>query len=338
MRRSSWSVLAGLISAVLFAGVAGAQPSGGNKPWAEGVSEADRITAGRLFEEGNALLKDAIFVKAAEKYREAITHWDHPAIQYNLALALVPLDQPIEMYRALERAMAYEGAALEKDYFERAKSLKILTEKQLANVEFTCDVPGAVVAFNGKEVFTGPGTWKQLIPSGAHALLVRAEGRITSNVDVKVVGGETFKAECQLFTEKDLLRTKQLMPTWVPYTIGGAGLAIVGGGVLLHLSAKNSFAEYDSGVRDCAATDPTGGCTVQPPQLFDLKSSANNKQAIAIGAYAVGGAAIAAGVTLLVLNRPQTYRLDAKELEDDGVSLTPVLSPGLAGFAATGRF
>ena len=338
MRRTSWSVLAGVTAALLLTRAADAQPAGGSKPWAEGVSAEEQKIAGDLFAEGNALLKDSIFVKAAEKYREAITHWNHPAIQYNLALALVNLDQPIERYRALERAMAYEGAALEKDYYERAKSLMILTQKLLANVEFSCDVPGAVVAFNGKEVFTGPGTWKELIPAGAHSLLVRADGYVTSNVDLKVVGGETFKESCQLFTEKDLLRTKQLMPTWVPYTIGGAGLAVIGGGVLLHLSAKNTFADYDAGVKTCAASDPTGGCTMPPAGLFDLKSSAKNKQAIAIGAYAVGGAALAAGVTLLVLNRPQTYRVDAKEVEDDGVSLTPVVTPTMTGFAAAGHF
>ena len=40
-----------------------------------------------------------------------------------------------------------------------------------------------------------------------------------------------------------------------------------------------------------------------------------------------------------MLNRPQTYRVNPKEVaEPDGVSLIPVVSPGLTGVAAVGHF
>jgi nitrate reductase gamma subunit len=74
-----------------------------------------------------------------------------------------------------------------------------------------------------------------------------------------------------------------------------------------------------------------------PAGLFDKKSSAENKQAIAIGAYAFGGVAVAAGVTLFVLNRPTLVRIKPKSAEE-GVSVTPVVSPHLTGVAASGHF
>lgn len=344
MRRLRWSGLAGVLTALALASNATAQPApppapAGTRPWAEGVTPDEQRAALALFNEGNSLLRDAIFPKAAEKYREALTHWDHPAIHYNLALALVNLDQPIEMYHALEKAMQYGSAPIDQDKFDRAKGLKILVEKQLANVEYTIDVAGAKMVFDGKEVFTGPGTWKQMVTAGEHSVLISAKGYVTGQFSPKIAGGETDKQDFKLFTENQLLRTKRLMPGWVPITVATFGAAVVGGGVFLHQSAKNTFADYDAGVKACAATDPTGGCTTPPNGLFDKKTSAKTTQTIAIGAYALGGTALAAGITLFVLNRPQTYRVNPKEVEQPtGVSLIPVVSPDLTGVVAVGSF
>jgi hypothetical protein len=63
-----------------------------DRPWVKGVSAADQSAAIELFHEGNGLLKESLFVQAAAKYREALHHWDHPGIHYNLALALLNLD------------------------------------------------------------------------------------------------------------------------------------------------------------------------------------------------------------------------------------------------------
>jgi hypothetical protein len=148
------------------------------------------------------------------------------------------------------------------------------------------------------------------------------------------------KKDIEMFTEAQLLKEKRLMAGWIPYTVGGIGLAALGGGFFLHRQAKDEFAAFDKGVLECAQTDPAenGGCTTPPAGLFDQKSAAENKQRIAIGAYAVGGVALATGITLFVLNRPQLVRIKPKGTEDEGVSVTPVVSPHLTGVAASGRF
>jgi hypothetical protein len=347
MRRLQWIsrlTLAGALAALLVTGGAGSAaaqptpPSSGTRPWAQGVTPDDQKAALTLFTEGNALLKDSLFPKAAEKYREALKHWDHPAIHYNLALALVNLDQPIQLYQALEKAMQYGPAPIDEDKFERAKNLKTLTEKQLAHVEYSVDVQGAVLVFDGKEVFTGPGTWKELVPAGEHAVLARADGYVTTQFQAKILGGELAKQDIEMFTESQLLREKRLMSTWIPYTVAGFGAAVLGGAFFLHQQSKDDFASYDAGVKTCAATDPTGGCTMPPAGLFDQKKTAENKQTIAMAGYALGGVAVATGITLFVLNRPTLVRIKPKEISDEGVSVTPVVSPQLTGIAASGRF
>ena len=342
MRRLRVSALAGLMTAVCLAGNVAAQPTPPaapvSRPWADGVSPEEQRAALALFNEGNAQLRDSLFPKAAEKYREALTHWQHPAIHYNLALALVNLDQPIEMYQALEKAMQYGPAPIDDDKFDRAKGLKTLVEKQLANVEYTVDIPGAVLSFDGKESFTGPGTWKQMVTAGEHAVLVRATGYVPTQFNSKIAGGEVDKQDIVLFTENQLMREKRLMGGWVPITVGVTGLAILGGGIFLHQQAKGDFTDYDTGIRNCAATDPTGGCSSPPAGLPELKSSAETKQTIAMGLYAVGGVAVATSITLFILNRPTLVRIKPQEVEEASFRLTPVVSPGLTGFAASGRF
>jgi hypothetical protein len=68
---------------------------GGDRPWAKGVSRSRRRAAARLFFEANKQLGEQFFKQAAETYREALKHWEHPAIHYNLSLALVNPAQPV---------------------------------------------------------------------------------------------------------------------------------------------------------------------------------------------------------------------------------------------------
>jgi hypothetical protein len=66
----------------------------GDRPWAKGVSQDQQRAAIALFEAGNGLLKESIFLKAVENYRKALALWDHPGIHYNLALALLNSTSP----------------------------------------------------------------------------------------------------------------------------------------------------------------------------------------------------------------------------------------------------
>lgn len=310
-----------------------------DRPWAKGISPEEQKAALDLFNEGNNLLRDALFPKAAEKYREALKHWEHPAIYYNLALALVNLDQPVEMYDALDKAMAFGAAPLDADKFDRAKGYKILVEKQLALVEYSIAVPDAVVIFDGQQVLSGPGTWSSRVRAGEHSVVARAPGYSPTQLAQRVGGGETSRLDLKLFTDAELTRYHRRFPKWLPWTVVGAGVAIVGVGGLLHVQAKNGFADYDQAIRDCATGQATGGC-MPGGSVFDKKSSAETKQTLAFTAYALGGLALAGGIVLVILNQPSSYRIDPFAESDKGhtVSLTPMIAPDLLGAAAVGRF
>src|SRR5690348_3534769 len=63
--------------------------AGSQSPWVKGVSQERQAAAAVLFNEGNGYYEKAVFSKAAELYRRALEQWEHPAIHYNLALALM---------------------------------------------------------------------------------------------------------------------------------------------------------------------------------------------------------------------------------------------------------
>lgn len=307
------------------------------RPWAKGVSASEQQTALALFKEGNALLRDSLFPKAVAKYKEALEHWKHPAIYYNLALALVNLDQPLEIYDALEAAMQYGAAPLDADKFDRAKGYKLLVEKQIGNVEYTLDVNGATLVLDGKEVFTGPGTYKARVRAGEHTVVARAEGYTPVPLTVKILGGTVSAITIPMYTDAELTRETRKMPGWIPYSVLGTGVVVAAVGGLLHASSKSNFDEYDQAIAACSTGQPNGGCAPLPSGVADMKATAESRQTLAFAAYTVGGLAVATGVVLVILNRPKTYRVDPTAGRSD-LAITPVLGPDHAGFVVGGAF
>jgi hypothetical protein len=308
------------------------------RPWARGVSPEQQQRALALFAEGNGLLRDAVFVKAADTYRAALRSWDHPAIHYNLALALVNLDQPVEMFIELEKAMAYGAAPLDDDKFERARQYKLLVAGTLARVEISCATAGARVSLDGKELFVAPGKHEGLIRIGEHTVLARGEGYAPTQLSQKLGPGEVMRLELKLFTDQELTRERRAMPVWVPWLVLGAGAAVAVTGGILHSQARDDFAAYDDGIAACA-TAPSGGCSSPSAAVLDRKNSGDSKQALAITAYAIGGAALATGVVLAIVNRAQPYRIDPfAEREQPRVSVAPLVGGGVAGIVAAARF
>lgn len=306
--------------------------SGDERPWARGVPPDQQKKALELFRAGNTLLKESVFVKAAEKYREALALWDHPAIHYNLALALLNLDQPLEVHEHLVAAMKYGVAPLDSEKMEHARTYKGLVEKQLAKVEISCDEPGATVSLDGKTVFTAPGSYEGLVRPGAHTFVASKEGHAPTNLSRSLPAGEKTAVALKLYTAEDLTRYQRRWPAWRPWAVLGAGAAVALAGGALHMQAKGSFEDFDTRIAQC------GGC-VPTPDVSDLRTRGDSQQQLAFGAYAVGGAAAVTGAILLYINRPQAFRISVDEAASpQGVSVTPVVSGRDGGILATFRF
>lgn len=310
------------------------QPASGaaaERPWAKGVSKEQQEAAMALFQAANALLKESVFVQAVEKYREALAAWPHPAIHYNLALALMNLDQPVEVHEQLVAALRYGPAPLEQEKYEYARNYRTLMERQLARVELSCDTPGTTVTLDGQTLFVAPGRYSGLVRPGAHSIVATKEGFLPTDQSRTLLPGETAALELKMFTSEDLLEYRRRWAAWMPWMVVGAGVAVGAGSGWLHLQARDNLRALDAGVTQC------GGCFLSP-NLDATLTRGNTYQGLAMGGYAAGGAALITGVVLVYLNQPQPYQIDPNQKKLEVVGVAPLIGGGTGGILTTFRF
>lgn len=305
-----------------------------DRPWAEGVSLEDQQAARALFEEGNVLLKDSLFAQAAAKYREALARWDHPGIHYNLALSLMSLEQPIEVYEALSQATRYGDAPLDAEKLERAQSYLTLLQQQLVRVVIRCADEGARVTLDGKLLFTGPGTHESMMRAGEHSIIAQKPGHLTDTRQMVFSPGEPVDIDIDLLTVDEATYTQRRWSAWKPWAVTGAGLVVSAAGGVLHWRSLSNFDSYDT---EFGARCMTGCRDEQVLDLNDMRDRATLQRRIAIVGSAVGGAALVSGLVLVYLNRGKVIRRDLTE-EPAHVTIEPLLAPGTGGVSATMRF
>jgi hypothetical protein len=324
------------------------------RPWAKDaagqpVPQERQDAAIKLFVEGNGYLNDGIFTKAVETYREALKQWDHPAIHYNMALALVKLDKPLEVETSLQKAIAFGPAPLEtEDKFEHAKEYLILNAKQLAWIDVTCDKVGAKVSIDGKEVFTveagKPNRYEGRVMIGKHTIVAEKTG-YNAQVDAPYIEpGQKFRIELKLYTSDELTRyTRRWEAKWMPYAVIGAGVVLGAGGFVFQKSAQSSYDDFDKEVARCNDMSGGNGCMISG-DLTSIRDSGDSKKTLGYVAFGVAGAAVVTGAILLYLNRETSYEITAdeykKELRQKGktVSVVPMVAPDATGAMVFGRF
>lgn len=310
--------------------------SPGERPWAEGVSAEDQAAAKALFQEGNDLLRQSLFLPAVEKYREALKLWDHPGIHFNLSLALLNLDQPIAVYRSLEKAMAYGVGPIDAEKLERAQSYHELVSQQLGTVEIVCNEPDARITLDGQPVLTGPGTYRELLRVGQHQVVATKRGYVDETLDFVLDPEEQERLDIVLYSVDDLTVSRRRWPVWMPWAVAGAGVAVLATGGALHAGASSDFSEYD---KSFDARCMPGGCRDdEVPDLTTQLDGAERNQQIAVTAYIVGGVALAGGLVLAYINQPQVFRRDVKSGDVRQIAIIPVLTPDAAGVSAALRF
>ena len=160
------------------------------KPWHRGVSLSEQEVAKTLFKEGAALHREAFYLQAIAKYEEALTHWDHPDISFNMARALRDLRRPVDAYRALKRATRFGAQSLKPEEYARAQELLRELEGLIARIELTCDVQGARVTLDGEFVFEGPGKKEVPILPSPHRFVAERDGYVKDEQWHDFKGGE----------------------------------------------------------------------------------------------------------------------------------------------------
>jgi hypothetical protein len=289
---------AGLVLAC--AGPALADP----KPWAQGIPEATQDKAIAIFEEGNQLFAQQAHAPALEKYRAALKLWDHPLIRFNIAVTLIRLERPLEAAEELELALRYDDAPFKKELYQEALNYQLLLKRQVGYVEASCDQAGANILIDGKPWFTCPGTQKQRVLAGEHAIVGELKEYLPKSQRVVVAGGATAQAKITLVPLESAVIVSYRWRRWIPYTITGSGAALSVAGLLVYLAGRSQMKDFENsfGIR-CP-----DGCPMDLPEDEPLRAqrdSAKLKGTVGISMMVVGGAVVTTGVIMGILNRPQ---------------------------------
>jgi hypothetical protein len=272
-----------------------------NRPWAIGVSQAQQRQAEALYQTGNRLFKNSLFAAATAKYREALQHWDHPGIHYNLALALISLDRPLEAYESIVASLKYGTDALDSDEYRRALDYQRLLRHKIAEVEVVCDEPGAAVTLDGKTLFTGPGRVTTLVMPGKHQIVASKAKYITSSKAFTLAAAVRTRVDLHLVLEHQTTIQVRRWPSWTHWTVTGVGLGFTAVAATLHR-------RFDVNADELAAAlnaSCTAGCETYPDQLIPLRQRLERQRNLAHAGYATAGVFLAAGALLTYLNRPR---------------------------------
>jgi hypothetical protein len=311
-----------------------------DKPWANGVSDSEQKAALSIYNEGNTEFEESHYTQALAKYREAIQHWDHPAIRFNMAVCLINLDNPLEAYDDIEKALKYGDAPLGKEVYAQGLSYEKLLKGQIATLEVKNKEPGADVSLDGNKLFSGANDVTKLLLPGEHQVVATKPGYITATIPLVLIPGKTTVADVKMI-ELKAAPTKMVRrwKTWKPWAlvIGGAAMAGIIGGAL-ELQSSNDFSTYDREVGQACLMGCTGTGSMMgqlPQSTADIKSTAHFENIMAISAFAVGGAALAAGIVALVLNQPHAVVITEKPKT---ISVIPVVGPNTASVVVDWRF
>jgi hypothetical protein len=316
------------------------------KPWKKGVSKERQDTALRLFSEANRSLNTGLFAAALEKYKEALKSWEHPAIYYNMALAQMNLDQPLEVEKSLTKAVAYGPDPLEKDKFEHANQYLLINAKLLAWIDVSCSKMGANVFIDDEKVFTvtagQPNRVERRVKVGKHTIVAERTG-YNAQVDAPLIEpGQKFRIELQLYTSDELTRYRRRWnKTWIPFAVIGGGVAMGLFGAVMSSSSQSSYDKFDAEIARCNTESQGMGCMVDST-TSGLRDSGDTKKTVAYVGYGLAGAAVVAGSVMLYLNRRTSYEITAdqyrKELKKPKVAVTPMVAPSVAGAMVLGSF
>jgi hypothetical protein len=310
MKRARRLALGALLGSALasISSLAAAQPT---------KAELDR--ADKLYVEGRAALEAGRVDEACAKLEQSLAIDRAVGTLLNLARCHEVQGRPASAWREYTEASILADKTGQADRASGARDLagKLAPKLARLKLEIARKVPGLIVERNGTVIPEGELDAAAPVDPGTYAITVRAPGYepFTTSVQVglepglKIVTVPELKATPAPPPDKPPGGRAALPPApadeqggWSPGTFFIAG-AVTGGVGLVGVAVGAAFGvmtidELDAAEND-AALCPNKRCS---PAGRDAVSEAETKGVISTVALAVGGAAVATGVILIVLD------------------------------------
>ncbi|MFN0253904.1 MAG: hypothetical protein ACKV2T_43980 [Kofleriaceae bacterium] len=273
-------------------------------PWTRDVPMDKQDEANAVFAEGNERFAEEQHAPAIERYRAAISIWDHPMIRYNLAITLIRVGQLLEAAEQLDLALQYgERPFPTKPRYREALDYHRLLAGQLGYIHVTCGQPGVKVLLDGRSWLECPGTRKQRVVVGEHALVAEHPLFVTRAIRSVVQGGATVSQDITLQSLEDAVQYTYPYRRWIPWSVIGTGATVSVIGAVVWGAGRNKAEDTEArSIMVCGA-----GCTDEERAaagLDDDFASATLQRRIGIGMLIGGVVVSATGAYFAITNRP----------------------------------
>jgi tetratricopeptide (TPR) repeat protein len=278
------------------------------------LGQTDDLAKGHYMA-AQAYYNQARYAEAIREFQEAYRLSPKPALLYNIAQAYERMGKIDEAVAHLKKYLAAgpdpsDRGALE----ERLKNLEARLKQ--TGIAIACEVAGATVLLDGKEVGKTPLPGLISVAPGSHAVKVVKEGHESFSAFVSVNAGQAVQVAAKLEPSGSTtggggsaVRQRSYLWTWI---LGGtaAALLITGGATGgVALNKANAAQRKDDSDASSAKT-------------FALVSD------ITIG---VGAAAAVGAVILLIVERRRGH-------EAPTATVAPMIGPSVAGLNARFNF
>jgi hypothetical protein len=290
----AWLVVACLL---LWGAPALAQPAPtGPIPVDKILDEATRLYA-----------EDADYAAARKKFQDAYNIRPSWKALNGIALCHAALGNHVAAYHTYQRLLREFGARLDAERVANAKKRMAEVRGKIGELVVEAKQPGARVSVDGADVGKAPLTHSVLVEPGRHVVDAKLDGHVPFIARVQVAANGRVKVKVSLRQERERLVVKlterpmkRRMKRWIPWATIGGGVALLGAGGLVMLSARGDLRDFDDQVAAMAGTYP-----VSVEVGRDELDSGRSKRTIAGALYAAGGLAAVTGVVLVFLNQPR---------------------------------
>jgi tetratricopeptide (TPR) repeat protein len=333
LRSHHTSALLACFALVHAPSAAYAQSAAPVAPPTDRAAEADA-----LVQQGVAQRRAGQDQLALESFRRAFAITPAARTQAQIALAEQALGQWSDADRDLRAALA----ATSDEWIQRNRSaleaaLNSIASR-IATIELSCTTPGARLFVNGRETGTFPLDQPLRVETGTVALEVRLDGYRTVRRAIDVEGGRGYRESFTLVQNvveppdeggntgntgnggtRNNGAARVVTPPPEPpapplsWALIGASAGLVGVGIIGHVYWQNRVALYNSDVELLGEGEYEPGCfysTPEYPRRADRCGAILSESwagfGLAVTGYALGAAALGAGLYVRFTSRPAT--------------------------------
>lgn len=269
----------------------------------QSVTPIAQQKAETLFAQGSKLYQQWQFVHAEQKYREALTHWEHPVIYLYLSRALEKQGHLESAYETVQQALRRDPKLLSREDTKVAGDLRTSLEARLAQIEVHCADAGAEVLLDGVPWFTAPGPQRKMIRPGQHVIIARKAGYFPVTEVATLLPGKQTRVEVRLSVDEVRLERRWRRRTPWMVVAGGVTTSLIGG-----LFLRQAMSDYSDFEEEITACEPA----VCRQVSIRRRDGGAWREAVGTGMLLAGSAAAVIGLAGVYLNQPYSYRSEPK--------------------------